>query len=81
MKEAVELADANQATLFQQLQVSEAATAVARTERQWELNSLIKEKAALSQKLAEAEAAQIRLKSESKTEIDRLLEEKRDLAD
>ncbi|KAH7433467.1 hypothetical protein KP509_07G070900 [Ceratopteris richardii] len=81
MKEAVELADADRATLFQQLQVSEAATAVARTERQWELNSLIKEKAALSQKLAEAEAAQIRLKSESKTEIDRLLQEKRDLAD
>ncbi|KAI5073759.1 hypothetical protein GOP47_0011772 [Adiantum capillus-veneris] len=81
MREAAELANADRATLYQQLRTTEEETALARTERQGEINNLVKEKTALSQKLLEAEAAQARLKSEGKAELDRLSREKRDLAD
>ncbi|KAH7443293.1 hypothetical protein KP509_02G028800 [Ceratopteris richardii] len=81
MREAAELANADRATLYQQLRVSEEETAQARTERQGEINVIMKEKAVLSQKLVEAEAAQLRLKNEGKAELDRHLREKRDLAD
>ncbi|MCO5581700.1 hypothetical protein L7F22_035589 [Adiantum nelumboides] len=81
MREAAELANADRATLYQQLRASEEEMALARTERQGEFNNLVKEKTALSQKILEAEAAQARLKSEGKAELDKLSREKRDLAD
>ncbi|MCO5614616.1 hypothetical protein L7F22_068900 [Adiantum nelumboides] len=81
MREAAELANADRATLYQQLRTSEEETVLARTERQGEFNNLLKEKTALSQKILEAEAAQARLKSEGKAELDKLSREKRDLAD
>ena len=65
MHEAVELANADRATLYQRLRASEEEITLARTERQGEINNLMKEKLTLSQKNIEAENAQARLKVSS----------------
>jgi hypothetical protein len=65
MREAVELANADRAILYQKLRASEEEIALARKERQGEVNNLMKEKLILSQKATEAENAQARLKVSS----------------
>ena len=62
MREAVELANADRAILYQKLRTNDEEMALARKERQEEISNLIKEKLTLSQKAIEAENAQTRLK-------------------
>ncbi|KAJ7566029.1 hypothetical protein O6H91_02G085600 [Diphasiastrum complanatum] len=81
MREAVESANADRTTLWQQLRTYEEEIDKVRTERQNEINRLTREKASLSQKLSDSEASQARLKAETKAEVDRVGREKKDLAE
>ncbi|BBN19328.1 hypothetical protein MPTK1_8g09710 [Marchantia polymorpha subsp. ruderalis] len=81
MRETADLANAERNALWQQLRTSEEEINRARTDRQGEINRLVRDKTSLSQRLTEADAAQVRLKGEMKSEVERLGREKKDLAE
>lgn len=62
MRETADLANAERNALWQQLRTSEEEINRARTDRQGEINRLVRDKTSLSQRLTEADAAQVRLK-------------------
>ncbi|XP_009588719.1 uncharacterized protein [Nicotiana tomentosiformis] len=81
MREVVELANVDRATLWHQLCASEDEIMRIREERKAENTSIAKEIAIMSQKLNESEAANNRLKSEMRAEMDRFSRERKELAE
>ncbi|CAL0305721.1 unnamed protein product [Lupinus luteus] len=81
MREVAELANVDQATLWNQLCASENEIIRIREESKTEISNMAREKATLSQKLSESEATNIRLKSEMKAEMDRFTREKKELSE
>ncbi|ONK60205.1 uncharacterized protein A4U43_C08F15500 [Asparagus officinalis] len=78
MREVVELAQVDRATLWHQLCAIEDENIRSREERQAELSNFAHEKTALIQRLSESEATTSRLKSELKAEGERSAREKKD---
>ncbi|XP_075090226.1 uncharacterized protein LOC107795028 [Nicotiana tabacum] len=81
MREVVELANVDRATLWHQLCASEDEIMRIREERKAENTSIAKEIAIMSQKLNESEVTNNRLKSEMRAEMDRFSRERKELAE
>lgn len=81
MREVVELAQVDRATLWHQLCAIEDENIRSREERQVEQSNFAREKSVLTQRLSESEASTSRLKSEQKAETERSAREKKDLCE